>query len=81
VRPDKERAIAKIAGAAMFDDTTMVTAEALPKDTSIAFHCHSGGRSRAAAEHFVKLGFTNVYNLAGGITAWSKDIDPSIPQY
>lgn len=81
VRPEKERAIAKIAGAVMLDDRTMADAEALPKDTGLAFHCHHGGRSRAAAEHFLKLGFTNVYNLAGGIAAWSKDVDPSIPQY
>ncbi|MBA2543747.1 MAG: Grx4 family monothiol glutaredoxin [Deltaproteobacteria bacterium] len=81
VRPEKERALAKIANAEMFDDKTMATAEQLPKDAGIAFHCHSGGRSRAAAEHFVKLGFTNVYNLAGGITAWSNEVDPSIPKY
>ncbi len=81
VRPDKERAIAKIAGAVMFDDKTMADAEGLPKDAGLAFHCHHGGRSRAAAEHFLKLGFTNVYNLAGGIAAWSTEVDPSIPQY
>jgi monothiol glutaredoxin len=81
VRPERERAIAKIADTAMFDDKTMADAEGLPKDTAIAFYCHHGNRSRAAAEHFVKLGFTNVYNLAGGIAAWSKDVDPSIPQY
>ena len=71
----------KIAASVAFDDATMATAEGLPKDTAIAFVCHHGNRSRAAAEHFVKLGFSNVYNLAGGIAAWSKDVDPSIPQY
>lgn len=81
VRPERERAIAKIENTVMFDDATMATAEALPKDTGIAFYCHSGNRSRGAAEHFVKLGFSNVYNLAGGVTAWSNEIDPSIPKY
>jgi len=81
VRPDKERALAKIASATQLDDATMAKVEALPKDTPIAFHCHHGGRSKAAAEHFLKLGFTNVYNLAGGIAAWSKDVDPGVPQY
>ena len=81
VRPEKERAIAKLAGVPMLDDKMMAEIEGMPKDTPIAFHCHSGSRSRAAAEHFIKLGFTNVYNLAGGIVAWSKDVDPSIPQY
>jgi monothiol glutaredoxin len=81
VRTDKERAIARIDGAQQLDDKVMASIEALPKDTAIAFHCHHGGRSRGAAEHFLKLGFKNVYNLAGGIEAWSRDVDPSVPRY
>ena len=81
VRTDKERSIARIDGAQQLDDKTMAAIEALPKDTPIAFHCHHGGRSRGAAEHFLKLGFKNVYNLAGGIEAWSRDVDPSVPRY
>jgi monothiol glutaredoxin len=59
----------------------MAAIDALPKDTPLAFHCHSGGRSRGAAEHFLKLGFKNVYNLTGGIEGWSRDVDPSVPRY
>ena len=81
VRPEKERAIAKLANVPMLDDATMAQIEALPKETTIAFHCHHGGRSKAAAEHFLKLGFSSVYNLNGGIDAWSKDVDGSIPKY
>jgi monothiol glutaredoxin len=81
VRPDKERNLAKIAGVRQLDDAAMAAIEALPKDTPLAFHCHHGGRSRGAAEHFLKLGFKNVYNLAGGIEAWSRDVDPSVPRY
>jgi len=81
VRTDKERSVAKIAGARHLDDATMVAVEALPKDTPLAFHCHHGGRSRGAAEHFLKLGFKNVYNMAGGIEAWSRDVDPGVPRY
>jgi len=81
VRPDKERDLAKIPSTTQLDDATMATIEQLPKDTPLAFYCHHGGRSRAAAEHFIKLGFTNVYNLAGGIDAWSRDVDPSIKRY
>ena len=55
--------------------------EALPKETPLVFHCHKGGRSQAAAEHFADLGFTNVFNLAGGIDAWSQEIDPEVPRY
>ena len=81
VRTDKERSIARIDGAQQLDDKVMAAIEGLPKDTPIAFHCHHGGRSRGAAEHFLKLGFKNVYNLAGGIEAWSRDVDPSVPRY
>ena len=81
VRTEKERATAQIEGTPLLDDGAMAAIEGLPKDTPLAFHCHHGGRSRAAAEHFLKLGFTNVYNLAGGIEAWSRDVDPKVPRY
>jgi len=81
VRPEKERALAKIANTELFDDATLTKAELLPKDTPMAFVCHHGNRSRGAAQHFLKLGFTSIYNLAGGIEAWSKDVDPSVPRY
>jgi monothiol glutaredoxin len=81
VRPQKERAVSKIEGVAQLDDATMAMVEELPKDTPLAFHCHRGTRSRAAAEHFLKLGFKTVYNLSGGIDAWSNDVDPKVPRY
>ncbi|HEY4181537.1 MAG TPA: Grx4 family monothiol glutaredoxin [Kofleriaceae bacterium] len=81
VRTEKERATASIKGTKMLDDAAMNEASALPKETPIAFHCHHGSRSRAAAEHFLKEGFTKVYNLAGGIDAWSQQVDPSVPRY
>ncbi len=81
VRTEKERATAKIEGIAQLDDRTMAMVEELPKDTPLAFHCHHGGRSRAAAEHFLKLGFKTVYNMTGGIDAWSRDVDPKVPRY
>jgi monothiol glutaredoxin len=81
VRTPKERDVAKIEGAQLLDDAMMAQIEQLPKDTPLAFHCHHGGRSRAAAEHFLKQGFKTVYNMAGGIDAWSKDVDPSIKRY
>jgi len=81
VRTDKERAIASIAGARLLDDAGMAELEALPKSTPLACHCHSGVRSRAAAEHFLKLGFAPVDNLAGGIDAWSREVDATVPRY
>ncbi len=81
VRTQQERDRAKIDGAKLLDDKAMAYVDGLSKDTPIAFHCHHGGRSRNAAEHFLKKGFKTVYNLAGGIEAWSRDVDPKVPRY
>ena len=43
--------------------------------------CRSGGRSMQVANFLSSKGFGSVYNLSGGILAWSKDLDPRIPQY
>ena len=43
--------------------------------------CHSGGRSRRVAEFLKGNGFLNVFNLMGGIDAWSAQIDSRIPRY
>jgi sulfur-carrier protein adenylyltransferase/sulfurtransferase len=53
----------------------------LDKNAEIVVHCKSGGRSQKAAEFLAQNGFKNVQNLAGGITAWSNDIDPTIAKY
>ncbi len=42
------------------------------KDRPMLVYCRSGGRGAKAAESLIKLGFTQVYNLEGGITAWNK---------
>lgn len=43
--------------------------------------CRSGGRSAQVAEFLARQGFDKVFNLSGGILAWSRVIDPRIPQY
>ena len=43
--------------------------------------CHHGGRSMQVATFLEKSGFSKVHNLAGGIDAWSRTVDPSIPLY
>ena len=53
----------------------------LPKDAFIVFHCHHGMRSMSAAQRFLAEGYTNIYNLNGGIHAWSTTIDTSVPVY
>ena len=81
VRTPKERQTASLPNTKLFDDGALGEIEKLPRDAAIAFHCHHGGRSRAAAEHVLKMGFKQVYNLAGGIDAWAKDVDPNVPRY
>jgi sulfur-carrier protein adenylyltransferase/sulfurtransferase len=48
---------------------------------NIAVHCKTGGRSARAVKLLQDAGFENVYNVKGGITAWSEEIDPSVPKY
>lgn len=78
VRTPQEQAIASIEAAVPMDPVAIAE---LPKDTPIAFLCHTGVRSQHAAEHFLRQGYTQVYNVVGGIEAWSLNIDKSVPRY
>lgn len=53
----------------------------LQTDRPILIHCHSGQRSAQAVRLLQQRGFTNVYNVEGGIDAWSDQIDPTVPKY
>ncbi|RNF82855.1 Grx4 family monothiol glutaredoxin [Montanilutibacter psychrotolerans] len=82
VRPSEERQIASVnLPFSTLDGEALAHLEALPKDTALAFLCHHGGRSARAAEHFRGLGFSRVFNVEGGIDAWSRDVDAHVPQY
>lgn len=81
VRTPEERATATIAGSRLLDEAVIAEIEALDKSTPLAFFCHHGGRSQNAAEHFLQQGFKSIYNLAGGIDAWSATVDPAVPRY
>ena len=48
---------------------------------SIVVHCHHGPRSTQAVHFLRQMGFSRAQNLAGGINAWSLEIDPAVPQY
>lgn len=80
VRTEGERATAKIDRAKHLDEHQKAI-EAMDKDTVLVFQCHHGMRSRNAAELFLRKGFRKVYNLDGGIDAWSLKIDPTVPRY
>jgi rhodanese-related sulfurtransferase len=43
--------------------------------------CHAGGRSARVTQFLEANGYDNVENLAGGIDAWSEQIDPNVPRY
>lgn len=81
VRTPEERETASIAGTRLLDQASAAEIERLPKDTMLVLHCHHGGRSQAAAEHFRSRGFTNVHNMVGGIDAWSQEVDANVPRY
>ena len=81
VRTSDERTRAVIEGSIPLDEEGMKIVSALAKDTKLVFYCHTGVRSRSAAEHFRTEGFTDVHNLEGGIDAWSREVDPSVPRY
>lgn len=53
----------------------------LPKDRPIVVICHHGMRSQRVADYLVHYEFEHVYNLQGGIDAWSHDVDASVPRY
>lgn len=53
----------------------------LDAQAEIVVICRSGMRSQNAATFLMQQGITHVYNLAGGLTAWSRDVDPSLPTY
>ena len=81
VRPADERALAQLAQPFRTLDNGMASLADLPKDAPIALLCHSGGRSARTAEQFRALGYKKVYNVRGGINAWSREIDAAIPTY
>lgn len=53
----------------------------LPDSGPIVCLCHHGGRSMQVARYLEQKGRSDVYNLTGGIDAWSRDVDPTVPRY
>jgi len=81
VRTIEEVKLANIEGSTLLDEAAMATIEALPKDATIVLYCHHGIRSMQAASQLLERGYSNVYNLEGGIDAWSMHVDSSVPRY
>ena len=53
----------------------------LPADREIVVLCHHGSRSAQVAQWLARNGVSRVHNLAGGIDAWSRLVDPTVPRY
>jgi len=51
------------------------------RDEPIVIYCHAGVRSARAAHYLAQLGYNRVRSMAGGIDAWSLDVDPAVPRY
>jgi monothiol glutaredoxin len=81
VRPDEERSVAKIDLAKPLDSAGQEYLFSLEPNVPIALHCHHGARSQQAALQLLQEGFRKVYNLRGGIDAWSLLVDPAVPRY
>ncbi len=84
VRGPEERAIASIPGAVPIhlDRFRSGTAwEDLPHDRRVLIHCKVGGRSAEATRLALRAGYTDVANVAGGVIAYLREIDPSQPEY
>ena len=81
VRSRSEWDIAKINGAKLLDDDLAKEIDKMDRSSPLVFQCHHGVRSRAAAERYILKGYKNVYNLEGGIDAWSVEVDPTVRRY
>lgn len=53
----------------------------LNSEHPVACLCHHGGRSMQVANYLAHSGFSHVANIAGGINAWSSEVDSSVPRY
>jgi len=81
-RPAADRALAPFPHPhEVLDEESRERLEALPHDLPLAFLCHHGQSSLRAAEYFRGLGFHDLHNVVGGIDAWSREVDSSVPLY
>jgi monothiol glutaredoxin len=81
VRTEEERSWARIDRFRLLDQAYHDALLEMDRETPIVFQCHHGVRSQQAAEYFRREGFRHLFNLAGGIDAWSRLVDPSVPRY
>ncbi|QIS22354.1 adenylyltransferase/sulfurtransferase MoeZ [Nocardia terpenica] len=84
VREPVEWDIVRIEGATLIPKDRILSGEALaelPQNRPIVLHCKSGVRSAEALAALKQAGFSDATHLQGGILAWAKQVDPSLPVY
>lgn len=83
VREPKEYEIARIPNSTLIPVSQVVARmDEIDPTREAVLHCHAGGRSARAIEALKRAGFEGkLLNLRGGITAWSNEVDPSVPKY
>jgi adenylyltransferase/sulfurtransferase len=84
VREDWERAIGEIPGSIHIPMNSVPQRAAefkAPEGAELVIYCHAGLRSMMIAGFLEQNGLKGVASLAGGIEAWSSEIDPSVPRY
>jgi rhodanese-related sulfurtransferase len=83
-RREDEFAISHIAGSTLIpmDQLAARSGELMPhREGRIIIHCHHGGRSLRVAQWLRQQGFSQAQSMAGGIDAWSEQIDPQVARY
>ena len=79
VREPGEYEIGNLGGELIPLATVLENADKISKDKKVIIHCRSGKRSANAIGLLeTNLGYTNLYNLKGGIMAYASEIDPDI---
>ena len=81
VREPYEYQIAQIGGKLIPQNEIPNRLAEIDRDREVIVHCRSGVRSQRIAEFLAQSGYPRVSNLAGGILAWSDEIDPKVPKY
>lgn len=82
VREPREAEIARIEGSQLIPLRDLPRAiPHLPPNAEIVTFCHHGLRSLKARELLKGAGFAKVRSLAGGIDAWSREVDGEVPRY
>ena len=81
VRTAGEWATAQIEGATLLEEAGNQFLDGIDKSDTIVLMCHHGMRSMQAAGQLLAQGYRKVYNLEGGIDAWSIHADPGVPRY